>query len=189
MPGCPAMVRPMIEDGELPRDLAALVVPLVGGLMETGDRYEPYKLAGVDGVAVEAVTAYFVTSWRRGGRSPRFVLTGWICCAGSGSCGPPRSPGIGRLVLRLAIFPGGCEWLASSRVRTGGARSRPPRPVKPPWGSAACAVGSCAQRDSAAGLLRLSPERGHRADHQSVPAALFPPWRTASCASRSDVAT
>ncbi|HEY5354434.1 MAG TPA: site-specific integrase [Streptosporangiaceae bacterium] len=49
----------MIEDGGLPRDLAALVVPLVGGLTETGDRYEPYRLADVGGVTVEAVTVYF----------------------------------------------------------------------------------------------------------------------------------
>ncbi len=49
----------MIEDQGSPRDLAALVVPLVGGLTETGDRYEPYRLADVGGVAVEPVTVYF----------------------------------------------------------------------------------------------------------------------------------
>ncbi len=49
----------MIEDGESPRDLTALVVPLAGCLTETGDRYEPYRLSDADGAVVEAVTAYF----------------------------------------------------------------------------------------------------------------------------------
>ena len=49
----------MIEEGESARDLAVLVVPLAGALTETGDRYEPYRLADAGGVAVEAVTAYF----------------------------------------------------------------------------------------------------------------------------------
>ena len=34
-------------------------MPLAGCLTETGDRYEPYRLADADGAAVEAVTAYF----------------------------------------------------------------------------------------------------------------------------------
>ena len=41
------------------RDLAALVVPLAGELIATGDRYEPFRLAGPDGVAVAPVTAFF----------------------------------------------------------------------------------------------------------------------------------
>jgi site-specific recombinase XerD len=41
------------------RDLAALVVPAVGGLIATGDRYEPFRLAGSDGAAVGPVTAFF----------------------------------------------------------------------------------------------------------------------------------
>src|SRR6516162_6095619 len=41
------------------RDLAALVVPLAGELIATGDRYEPFRLAGPDGPAVEPVTAFF----------------------------------------------------------------------------------------------------------------------------------
>ncbi len=46
----------MIEEGESRRDLAALVVPLVGGLIETGDRYEPYRLA--DRRTRQAVASY-----------------------------------------------------------------------------------------------------------------------------------
>ncbi|MGA5412063.1 tyrosine-type recombinase/integrase [Streptomyces lavendulocolor] len=42
-----------------PRDLAALVVPRWGRLVETGDRYEPYRLIDPDGAAVEAVAVYF----------------------------------------------------------------------------------------------------------------------------------
>ena len=39
------------------RDLAALVVPLAGELIATGDRYEPFRLASPDGAAVGPVTA------------------------------------------------------------------------------------------------------------------------------------
>ena len=49
----------MIGDGESSRDLAALVVPSVGGLVGTGNRYEPYLLVGADGMTVKAVSAYF----------------------------------------------------------------------------------------------------------------------------------
>ncbi|MEU8966665.1 site-specific integrase, partial [Streptomyces sp. NPDC048491] len=41
------------------RDLAALVVPRWGRLVETGDRYEPYRLLDADGVTVEPVAVYF----------------------------------------------------------------------------------------------------------------------------------
>jgi hypothetical protein len=49
----------VIGDGELERDLAALVVPRSGQLVATGNRYEPYQLLDHDGVPVVAVTAYF----------------------------------------------------------------------------------------------------------------------------------
>jgi hypothetical protein len=49
----------VIGDGESSRDLAGLVVPFVGGLVGTGDRYEPYQLVEADGLAVKAVSAYF----------------------------------------------------------------------------------------------------------------------------------
>jgi site-specific recombinase XerD len=41
------------------RDLAALVVPAAGEMIATGDRYEPFRLAGPDGAAVAPVTAFF----------------------------------------------------------------------------------------------------------------------------------
>jgi site-specific recombinase XerD len=49
----------MIGQGDPSRDLAALVVPQAGRLTATGDRYEPYRVVGPDGVGVEAVTAFF----------------------------------------------------------------------------------------------------------------------------------
>lgn len=49
----------MIEDGVSERDLARLVVPVVGGLVATGNRYEPYRLLDADGTTVESVTVYF----------------------------------------------------------------------------------------------------------------------------------
>jgi site-specific recombinase XerD len=49
----------MIGDAEPARDLAGLVVPQVGRLVATGDRYEPYRLVDAGGVAVEAVAFYF----------------------------------------------------------------------------------------------------------------------------------
>ena len=50
----------MKEDVEsCDRDLSSLVVPAVGGLAGTEDRYEPYRMVDADGVVVEPVTAFF----------------------------------------------------------------------------------------------------------------------------------
>jgi site-specific recombinase XerD len=49
----------MIREDEPSRDLAALVVPQVGRLIATGDRYEPCRLVDADGAVVAAATAYF----------------------------------------------------------------------------------------------------------------------------------
>ena len=46
-------------NGDEDRDLAALVVPLSGALVATGDRYEPFRLTGADGASAEPVTAFF----------------------------------------------------------------------------------------------------------------------------------
>jgi integrase len=53
------MVRAVIEDEEQARDLARLVVPLAGALMETGDRWLPFRLLDPAGAPVEPVSAYF----------------------------------------------------------------------------------------------------------------------------------
>jgi site-specific recombinase XerD len=49
----------MFDRGEPTVDLAGLVVPLTGGLVATGDQWEPYRLVDRDGVVVEAARAYF----------------------------------------------------------------------------------------------------------------------------------
>jgi site-specific recombinase XerD len=49
----------MIGDGEELRDLATLVVPAAGSLVETGNPPEPYRLVDPAGAPVAAVTAYF----------------------------------------------------------------------------------------------------------------------------------
>lgn len=41
------------------RDLSRLVVARWGRLVETGDRYEPYRFVGADGVVVEPVAVFF----------------------------------------------------------------------------------------------------------------------------------
>ena len=53
------MVRAVIEDDEQTRDLAGLVVPLAGALMETGDPWLPFRLLDPAGEPVEPVSAYF----------------------------------------------------------------------------------------------------------------------------------
>jgi site-specific recombinase XerD len=53
------MVRAVIEDEEQARDLAGLVVPLAGALMETGDPWLPFRLLDPAGKPVEPVSAYF----------------------------------------------------------------------------------------------------------------------------------
>ena len=63
---------------------------------------------------------------RRGERSPRSVRMGWICCGGSGSCGPTVvSRGIGRLGSRPVISAGGCRSPGSSLARIGARLERP----------------------------------------------------------------
>ena len=49
----------VINDGDMPRELSALVVPLRGSLEATGDLFEPYRLVDGDGVVVAPVAAFF----------------------------------------------------------------------------------------------------------------------------------
>lgn len=49
----------MTGDDEPSRDLAALAVPQGGRIVATGDRYEPYRLVGADGVVVAAAASFF----------------------------------------------------------------------------------------------------------------------------------
>jgi hypothetical protein len=43
---------------ESTRDLAVLVVPQSGRVVDTGDPWEPYRLVDADGVVVAAVGSY-----------------------------------------------------------------------------------------------------------------------------------
>ena len=58
----------MPNENDPSRDLAAVVVPQVGRLVDTGDRWEPYRLVDRDGTAVAAVSAFFA-DLQAGGRS------------------------------------------------------------------------------------------------------------------------
>ena len=49
----------MIGDGEQPRDLAVLVVPVRGGLEATGELFQPCRLVDADGAVVAPAAAYF----------------------------------------------------------------------------------------------------------------------------------
>jgi integrase len=49
----------VINDGDVPRDLSVLEVPLSGSLEATGDLFEPYRLVDGDGVVVEPARAFF----------------------------------------------------------------------------------------------------------------------------------
>ena len=49
----------VINDGDVPRELSGLVVPLRGSLEATGDLFVPYRLVDGDGVVVGPVAAFF----------------------------------------------------------------------------------------------------------------------------------
>src|SRR5438128_6317614 len=49
----------MIIEGDAPRDLSRLVMPLRGSLEATGDLFEPYRLADAHSVVVVPASAYF----------------------------------------------------------------------------------------------------------------------------------
>ena len=49
----------MVNDQDMPEDLALAVVPLVGRLVETGEAWEPYRLLDAAGVTVESVSEFF----------------------------------------------------------------------------------------------------------------------------------
>jgi integrase len=49
----------MASEQEAMRDLASIVVPQIGRLVETADPFEPYQILGENGTAVEPVAAWF----------------------------------------------------------------------------------------------------------------------------------
>ena len=68
----------VINDGDVPRELSALVVPLRGSLEATGDLFEPYRLVDGDGVAVGPVGGVLrgVGGVRAAGDDAAFVWDG-----------------------------------------------------------------------------------------------------------------
>jgi len=60
--------RIVISDGDAPRDLAALMVPLTGSVQDTGDVFVPWRLADAAGAVVEPVSA-FLAELQASGRS------------------------------------------------------------------------------------------------------------------------
>jgi site-specific recombinase XerC len=49
----------MITEGDAPRDLSRLAVPLCGSVEATGDLFEPYRLVDADGAVLVPAAAYF----------------------------------------------------------------------------------------------------------------------------------
>jgi hypothetical protein len=62
---------------EFAGDLAALVVPQVGGVVTTDDPWEPWRLVNAEGVVVEPVAAYLahLTNQDQRSRLPRLRTT------------------------------------------------------------------------------------------------------------------
>jgi len=86
------------EDGA-PWDLAWLVVPAAGALLETGGEWEPYRLVGPDGAAVDAVSAWF-GDLQAAGRSAATV----------------RSYGMDLLRWFRFLWATGAEWNRATRA-------------------------------------------------------------------------
>ena len=61
------------------RALAAMVVPQVGRLVDTGDPWSPYCVLDADGVTVTAVVAWFAELQAADGRRRPCVPTAWTC--------------------------------------------------------------------------------------------------------------
>jgi hypothetical protein len=149
----------MINEGGSPRDLAALVVPAVGGLTDTGDRYEPHRLVDANGTAVEAAT-FFFRDLLAVGRAESTV----------------RSYGMDLLRWFRFLWAAEVAWDRATRAeardfsrwfQVAGKRPRPtlacakpgsrPGYERCPRGWAVCPICTSAQRDGTAGVLRLAP--------------------------------
>jgi hypothetical protein len=169
-----------------------LVVPQRGSLEATGDLFVPYRLVDGDGAVVVPVAAFFAELARVGGRRRRSARMGWICCAGSGSCGrsgwlgsgdPGRGAGLLPLAAgarqadapALALSAGGC---ARDRARTAAARTNAVT-GKPSRGDRyeASTVAHC--ESVLRGFYDFHSGGRDRADGQPVPAGSAPSGRSA----------
>ena len=97
----------MITEGDGPRDLSRLVLPLGGSLEATGDLFEPFRLVDVDGVVVVPAAEFFRELAACGRpaathRSYGMVLLRWWRPAGGRGWLGSGDPGGG---------PGFCSWI------------------------------------------------------------------------------
>ena len=155
----------MIESGEELRDLARLLVPASGSLQETGSQTDPYRLVDPAGGPVTAVTAYF-RDLQAAGRSAATV----------------RSYGMDLLRWFRFLWAIEVPWDRATRAEARDfcrwlqVAGKPPGLAERcaaewlPGGQAVRGVGAGAQRDGAAGFLRLPPGCRQRADCEPVPA-------------------
>ena len=146
---------------------ATLVVPQAGRLMATGEVCQQYRLLNGDGPSRPTSPNFR----RRTGLLQRHGPMAWTCCGGSGSCGRSRWPGTahpGRGTrLRLVVAGSGPTGSAvPASPGSGQVRRRCQCLVR----RGPRAVGSGAQRDRVAQLLRVSPRRRQRADPEPLPA-------------------
>src|SRR6266851_89703 len=104
--------RTVISDGDAPRDLAALVVPLTGSVQDTGDVFVPWRLADAAGAVVGDTEVVL-----QGPAALVPVPVGDLGAVGSGD--PGRSAGL--LPLASAGRQAGPPALAATRRGTGAA--------------------------------------------------------------------
>ena len=177
----------MITDGDAPRDLSRLVVPLLGSLEATGDLFEPFRLVDAGGVVVVPAAAFFrelaacgrpAATHRSYGmdllRWFRFLWATGVCwdqatsaeardfCCWIGLADKPVRP--------HWRYPGG----GAPGMDDGGGGVAEPGDWQAVSGPRVCGGDGGALRERAARLLRFSPGGWHRADGQSVPAGPGP---------------
>ena len=179
----------VINDGDVPRELSGLVVPLRGSLEATGDLFEPYRLVDGDGVVVGPAAAFFAelaacgrpaTTQRSYGmdllRWFRFL---WAVGVRLGSGDPGRGAGLlplaaGRGQAGAAALAVSGRWRSRDRARQPAAARVNAVTGKPSRGRPVRGGDGGALRERAARLLRLPSGGRDRADGQPVPAGSAP---------------
>lgn len=153
---------------EASRDLSALSVPLVGELVAMDDPWDPYRLIGPAGQPVEGAGA-FLRDLQGAGRSATTArsygmdLLRWFRFLWAVEVPWDRASRIDARDFS--------RWLQIMRPAEASALAAPERGGPMGCGRKAVrTVGTSAQRDSAADLLRLPPRHRHRAAPQPVPA-------------------
>jgi hypothetical protein len=112
----------VINDGDVPRELSELVVPLAGSLEATGDLFLPYRLVDRDGVVVGPVAGFFAELAACGRpattqRSYGMDLLRWFRFVWAIGVSWDEATG-----SRRGTSAGGCRSRSSRRGRTGGIR-------------------------------------------------------------------